>query len=111
MKRYHNGLEVALEIVGGKWKSIILFHLDTGKKRTNELRRLIPGITPKMLTQQLRELEKDGIIHRIVHYEIPPKVEYEISDYGLSLKTVLESFCLWGENHLEKKLMETVQPS
>ncbi|MFF2015297.1 winged helix-turn-helix transcriptional regulator [Paenibacillus sp. NPDC058177] len=95
-------MDVALEIVGGKWKSSILYHLNTGKKRTHELRKLIRDITPKVLTQQLRELEKDGIIHRIVHYEIPPKVEYEISEYGLSLKTVLESFCSWGESHMEK---------
>ncbi|MCP3773307.1 helix-turn-helix transcriptional regulator [Paenibacillus sp. MZ04-78.2] len=102
MKKYRIGVEVTLEVIGGKWKSIILYHLTTGKKRTNELRRLIPDITQKMLTQQLRELEKDGIIHRIVYHEIPPKVEYELSEYGWSLKTVLKSFCLWGEKHLDK---------
>ncbi|GKU78190.1 helix-turn-helix domain-containing protein [Paenibacillus sp. L3-i20] len=102
MKKYRNGMEAALEVVGGKWKSIILFHLISGKKRTNELRRLIPDITQKMLTQQLRELEKDGIINRILYHEIPPKVEYEISEYGLSLKTVLDNLCLWGERHLDK---------
>jgi DNA-binding HxlR family transcriptional regulator len=102
LKKYRNGMEVSLEVVGGKWKSTILYHLITGKKRTNELRRLIPNITHKMLTQQLRELEKDGIIHRIVHYEIPPRVEYELSDYGLSLESVLENLCLWGERHLDK---------
>ncbi|MFB6362668.1 winged helix-turn-helix transcriptional regulator [Paenibacillus elgii] len=102
MKKYRIGVEVTLEVIGGKWKSIILYHLTTGKKRTNELRRLIPDITQKMLTQQLRELEKDGIIHRTVYHEIPPKVEYELSEYGLSLKTVLETFCLWGEKHLDK---------
>ncbi|UHA73370.1 winged helix-turn-helix transcriptional regulator [Paenibacillus sp. 481] len=102
MKKYPSGMEAALEVVGGKWKSIILYHLTTGKKRTNELRRLIPDITQKMLTQQLRELEKDGIINRIIYHEIPPKVEYELSEYGLSLRTVLDSLCLWGERHLEK---------
>ncbi|MDO3676976.1 winged helix-turn-helix transcriptional regulator [Paenibacillus ehimensis] len=102
MKKYRNGVEVTLEVIGGKWKSIILYHLTTGKKRTNELKKLIPDITPKMLTQQLRELEKDGIIHRTVYHEIPPRVEYELSEYGLTLKTVLDSFCFWGEKHLDK---------
>ncbi|PUA38721.1 transcriptional regulator [Paenibacillus elgii] len=102
MKKYRTGVEATLEVIGGKWKSIILYHLTTGKKRTNELRKLIPAITQKVLTQQLRELEKDGIIHRTVYHEIPPKVEYELSEYGLSLKSVLDSFCVWGEDHLDK---------
>lgn len=99
---YRNGVEVTLDIIGGKWKSIILYHLIAGKKRNNELLRLIPMITQKMLTRQLRELESDGIINRIVYHQIPPKVEYELSEYGWSLKNILDQFCWWGENHVEK---------
>jgi DNA-binding HxlR family transcriptional regulator len=100
--RYRNGVEVALAVIGGKWKSVILYHLMTGKKRTHELRKLIPHITQKMLTKQLRELERDGIIKRITYNQVPPKVEYELSEYGWSLKNILDQFCDWGENHAEK---------
>jgi DNA-binding HxlR family transcriptional regulator len=99
---YRNGVEVTLDVIGGKWKSVILYHLMTGKKRTNELRKLIPTITQKVLTQQLRELESTGIIIRISYNQVPPKVEYELSEYGWSLKNMLDQFCLWGEQHAEK---------
>ncbi len=71
-----------------------------GKKRTSDLRRLMPGITQKMLTQQLRELEEDGIVNRIVYNQVPPKVEYELTEYGWSLKNILDSLCSWGEQHI-----------
>lgn len=99
---YRNGVEVTLDVIGEKWKSVILYHLMTGKKRTNELRKLIPTITQKVLTQQLRELESAGIIIRITYNQVPPKVEYELSEYGWSLKNILDLFCCWGENHAEK---------
>lgn len=101
-KKYRIGVEAALDVVGGKWKSVVFYHLTSGKKRTNELRSLIPTITQKMLTKQLRELEKDGIITRTIYNEIPPRVEYELTEYGKSLKTSLDVFCEWGENHLDK---------
>ncbi|HZH58285.1 MAG TPA: winged helix-turn-helix transcriptional regulator [Metabacillus sp.] len=66
----------------------------------SELKRLMPNITQKMLTQQLRELEEDGVINRIVYHEIPPKVEYELSEYGKSLEHILDALCAWGESHL-----------
>ena len=72
------------------------------KKRTSELKRLMPNITQKMLTQQLRELEKDGVINRIVYNQVPPKVEYELSEYGQSLESILQALCAWGENHITK---------
>ncbi len=75
-KKYKVGVEAALEVMGGKWKPLIIYHLMTGCKRTSELRRLIPGITQKMLTTQLRGLEKDEIVARKVYKEIPPRVEY-----------------------------------
>ncbi|TDL80467.1 winged helix-turn-helix transcriptional regulator [Peribacillus frigoritolerans] len=101
-KKYNIPVEATLEIIGGKWKCVILCHLTHGKKRTNELKRLMPNITQKMLTQQLRELEDDGVINRIVHQQIPPKVEYELSEYGWSLQTILDSLCAWGEGHITK---------
>ncbi|WP_145162326.1 MULTISPECIES: helix-turn-helix domain-containing protein [Paenibacillus] len=101
-KKYKVGVEAALEVMGGKWKPLIIYHLMTGPKRTSELRRLIPGITQKMLTTQLRGLEKDEIVARKIYQEIPPKVEYKITPYGWGLKPALDLLCYWGEDHLEK---------
>ncbi|WP_437124719.1 winged helix-turn-helix transcriptional regulator [Brevibacillus laterosporus] len=102
-KKYNITVEATLEVIGGKWKCVILCHLTHGKKRTSELKRIMPGITQKMLTQQLRELEQDGIINRISYNQVPPKVEYELSEYGWSLKPILDSLCVWGEKHLIKE--------
>ena len=101
-KKYNISVEATLEVIGGKWKCVILCHLTHGKKRTSELKRLMPNITHKMLTQQLRELEEDGVINRIVYNQVPPKVEYELSDYGWSLQGILDSLCAWGEKHITK---------
>ncbi|EPZ52687.1 MULTISPECIES: winged helix-turn-helix transcriptional regulator [Alicyclobacillus] len=101
-KKYNIGVEATLEVIGGKWKCVILCHLTHGKKRTNEFKRLMPGITQKMLTQQLRELEQDGVINRISYNQVPPKVEYELTEYGWSLKGILDMLCAWGEQHIEK---------
>jgi len=101
-KKYKVGVEAALEVMGGKWKPLIIYHLMTGRKRTSELRRLIPDITQKMLTTQLRGLEKDEIVQRKVYSEVPPKVEYELTDYGWGLKPALDHLCYWGEEHLDK---------
>ncbi|RUL50353.1 winged helix-turn-helix transcriptional regulator [Lysinibacillus antri] len=101
-KKYNISVEATLEVIGGKWKCVILCHLTHGKKRTSELKRLMPNITQKMLTQQLRELEEDGVINRIVYNQVPPKVEYELSEYGQSLEAILNSLCTWGENHIVK---------
>ncbi|WP_100488278.1 winged helix-turn-helix transcriptional regulator [Sporolactobacillus pectinivorans] len=106
-KKYNISVEATLEVIGGKWKPVILCHLINGKKRTGELKRLIPNITQKMLTQQLRELEHDGIINRRVYNQVPPKVEYELSEYGETLKDVLHRLCLWGENHIRRTYGET----
>lgn len=101
-KKYNIAVEATLEVIGGKWKCVILCHLTHGKKRTSELKRLMPNITQKMLTQQLRELEEDGVINRISYNQVPPKVEYELSDYGKSLQSILDSLCAWGESHITK---------
>ncbi|MBM7096195.1 helix-turn-helix transcriptional regulator [Bacillus sp. H-16] len=95
-------VEATLKVIGGKWKVIILCHLETGKKRTSELKKLMPQVTQKMLTQQLRELESDGVITRTVYNQVPPKVEYALSDYGQSLRPILDSMCKWGNGHLKQ---------
>jgi DNA-binding HxlR family transcriptional regulator len=95
-------VEAALEAIGGKWKGIILHHLRHDTRRFNELKRLIPGITQRMLTKQLRELESDRIIHRKVYAEVPPKVEYSMTEFGLTLAPTLDALQAWGENYIEK---------
>ncbi|MBM7703712.1 winged helix-turn-helix transcriptional regulator [Metabacillus iocasae] len=102
MKKYNIPVEAALEVIGGKWKVVILCHLIKGKKRTSQLKKLMPGITQKMLTQQLRELEEDGVLLRTVYNQVPPKVEYSLTEYGWSLKEILDLLCAWGEQHIEK---------
>jgi len=95
-------IETALDILVGKWKPVILYHIfQTGTLRFSELQRLIPGITKKMLTAQLRELEYHDILHREVYPQIPPKVEYSITDYGKGLVPLLVSMHEWGVKHVE----------
>lgn len=92
-------VETTLDVIGGKWKGIILYHLIDGTKRFNEFRRLNPDITQFMLTLQLRELERDGIIHREVYKEVPPKVEYSLTDFGRTLEPLIVSMKVWGETY------------
>jgi DNA-binding HxlR family transcriptional regulator len=101
-KTYNCPVEAALDVIGGKWKALILWWLQERTWRFAELRRQIPGITEKMLTQQLRELEADGIVQRRVHATVPPKVEYSLTDYGWSLKRALREICAWGKIHMER---------
>lgn len=89
----------ALNTIGGKWKMIILWHIKFSSKRYNELRRLIPGISQKMLSQQLRELEKEGLVERRVYPESPPRVEYLMTDYGNTLEPIFHVLNQWGDNH------------
>ncbi|PWU67423.1 winged helix-turn-helix transcriptional regulator [Gracilibacillus dipsosauri] len=101
-------VEDALSILVGKWKPLILLHLlNEGTQRFNELKRSIPGITQKMLTKQLRELEEEDIIERVVYPQVPPKVEYSITDYGKSLQPILEAMHEWGTKHTLRKLEKT----
>ncbi|MDC7952841.1 winged helix-turn-helix transcriptional regulator [Liquorilactobacillus mali] len=101
-KIYHIGVEATLDVIGGKWKPIILCHLGNGPLRTGELRRRIPNITQKMLTQQLRELEEDKIIVRKIYNQVPPKVEYSLSDEGKTLREVLISMSVWGDRRIKR---------
>lgn len=89
-------VEVTLSVIGGLWKPVILFHLLNGKLRFNALCRMVPNATARMVTLQLRELERDGVINRIVYPEVPPRVEYELTDLGRSLEPVLLSMRNWG---------------
>ncbi|HWL69261.1 MAG TPA: helix-turn-helix domain-containing protein [Geminicoccus sp.] len=90
-------VEATLSVIGGVWKPVLLFHLLQGKLRFNALCRLTPSATARMITLQLRELEADGIVNRIVYPEVPPKVEYELTELGRSLEPVLLSMRDWGE--------------
>ncbi len=93
---YHCALDVTMELVGGKWKTIVLWYLRKDKKRFSELRKLIPGITEKMLSLQLRQLEKDGFVSRKVYPEVPPRVEYALTAHGRTLLPLLEEIAAWG---------------
>lgn len=97
-----NSVTTTLSVLGGKWKPAILYLISSRTWRFNELNRGIEGITQKMLTQQLRELEQDGLITRKVYPEVPPKVEYSLSSYGKSLKPVLIAMNDWGEKHKKR---------
>ena len=98
---YSCPIEATLALIGGKYKTLILWHLKDTILRFNELKKLIPKATPKMLTQQLRELESDGLIIRVVYPVVPPKVEYSLSDFGKSIIPILDSMCDWGSDYLE----------
>jgi DNA-binding HxlR family transcriptional regulator len=100
IKTYNCPVEAAIDVIGGKWKALILWWLHQRTWRFAELRRQIPGITEKMLTQQLRELEMDGIVARRAYPTVPPKVEYSLTEYGRSLKRALRAICDWGRNHM-----------
>jgi DNA-binding HxlR family transcriptional regulator len=93
-------VEATLDLIGGKWKGVVLYHLTDGVLRFNELRRRLSGITQRMLTKQLRELEEVGLIVRTVYAEVPPKVEYTLSPRGESMKPVIQALQAWGEDYL-----------
>lgn len=101
MKQYILGIEATLEIFGGKWKALITYILTFETKRTGELQRLIPGISQKVLIEKLKELEKDGIIEKRVYEEMPPKVEYKLTEYGQSFSNILYAMCFWGRENIK----------
>lgn len=100
----HCPVSDALDIIGGKWKVLILYHLQHSAKRFNELRRDLPDITQRMLTLQLKELVRDGVIQRFDYQEVPPKVEYSLTEQGQTLFPVLHAMHIWGENHARRCL-------
>lgn len=93
-------VEGALQLIDGKWKGVILYHLFENTMRFNELRRRLPNVTQRMLTNQLRELEADGLIIRKVYAEVPPKVEYSLSERGRTLQPVIAALKSWGDQYL-----------
>lgn len=100
-------VSATLELIGGKYKALILWHLSEGKLRFSQLRKHISGATAKMLTQQLRELEQDALIHREVFPVIPPKVEYSLTELGKSLLPILVAMRDWGAGYLERNNLES----
>jgi DNA-binding HxlR family transcriptional regulator len=105
------GVESALKILEGRWKLIILFHLFGGKVlRFSDLERAIPTISQKMLIQQLRRMEKDGVVRRIIHHQVPPKVEYGLTDWGQALCPALDALLSWFEQHETQPVPEDVAP-
>ncbi|MFI1483129.1 winged helix-turn-helix transcriptional regulator [Streptomyces sp. NPDC020747] len=102
-RTYVCGLDAAIAVMGGKWKGLILFSLgEEGALRFGELRRTVSGISERMLILQLREMEASGLVHREVHHQVPPKVEYSLTDFGSSLNTALAPLGEWGEDHMER---------
>lgn len=95
-------LELTVQLIGGKYKAIILWHLMNNTLRYSELHRKMPHATDKMLTQQLRELERDGLISRKVYPVVPPKTEYSLTEFGKTLSPILDAMCTWGSNYLKE---------
>lgn len=95
-------VEAAISLIDGKWKSVVLFHLLDGTLRFNELRRQIPSVTQRMLTNQLRELEEDGLIERKIYAQVPPKVEYSLSPLGRSIEPILLALKDWGDTNIDR---------
>ncbi|WP_063554148.1 winged helix-turn-helix transcriptional regulator [Clostridium ljungdahlii] len=93
---YSCSMELTLDIIGGKWKPLIIWHLGEKTLRFSELKRTLPNITQKMLTQQLRALEEDQLVNRFVYAEVPPKVEYSLTEKGKTLLPVLSTLCEWA---------------
>lgn len=100
--QYGCPVEATLDVIGGKWKGVILYHLLDGEKRFGELGRLLPRVTQRMLTLQLRELEEDGVVHREIYRQIPPKVEYSLTEFGRSLEPIIAQMCGWGDQYLRR---------
>ncbi|HXS78114.1 MAG TPA: helix-turn-helix domain-containing protein [Terracidiphilus sp.] len=102
-------IDAMLSVIDGRWKGTILWRLSEGPLRTSELRRSIPGITERMLIRHLHELVEDGIITRIQQASMPPRVHYSISEYGRTIVPVLETICVWGRRHLQRKQRSAAQ--
>ena len=106
-KEYHCPVEVSMDLLSGKWKCLMLWHLNNGTKRYKELERIVPGVSQKMLTQQLKELEKDGLISRTVYPEVPPRVEYSLTRLGQSAFPIFDMMHSWAVEQLGVSDQET----
>jgi DNA-binding HxlR family transcriptional regulator len=99
-REYRCPVEVSMNVLSGKWKCLVLWHLHDGAMRYKDLEQIVPGVSQKMLTQQLKELERDGLLLRTVHAEVPPRVEYELTELGRSAYPILEMMHRWGVEEL-----------
>ncbi len=106
-KTYNCPMEMTMDLIGGKWKVLILWHLSIDVLRFNELKRMFPDVTQKMLTQQLRDLEANGLINRKVYPQVPPKVEYSLTEIGCSLVPVLQEMNKWGTGFVNSNCVRT----
>ena len=102
MEEFYCPVKLTADVIGGKWKPLILFYLEAGRKRFGELHKLIPGMTKKMLTQHLRDLERDEVVRRKVYAVVPPKVEYSLTKHGESLKPIMKLMSAWGTKHRKR---------
>lgn len=101
IENYECALEAAMDVIGGKWKGIILYHLLDKTMRYNDIKRIMPKITARILTNQLRELERDGLVQRQIYPEVPPRVEYSLTELGASLRPIILLLSDWGEANIE----------
>lgn len=99
-------IDALLSLIGGKYKPVILYNLLKGSHRYSELQRLVPRATPKVLTQQLRELERDGLISRTVYPVVPPRTDYAVTDFGRTLQPILEDMHLWGRTYMKDRIID-----
>jgi DNA-binding HxlR family transcriptional regulator len=95
--------EYTLAMIGGRWKIPLIFHLQAGARRFSDLSRALKGVSQKVLTQHLREMERDGLVTRRVYAQVPPRVEYSLTELGMSLRPVVDAMCRWGEAHGAEK--------
>ena len=98
----HCPVEAAMEMIGGKYKALVIFELMSGTRRYSELQRAIPQATPRMLSKQLKELEEDGLIQRVLYPVVPPKTEYSLTELGITLAPIMDSLCQWGTEYFRR---------
>ena len=102
IKGYNCPVEAAMDVIGGKYKALIVYELINGTRRYNEIQKAVPQATPRMLSKQLKELEEDGVIHRTLYPVVPPKTEYSLTELGDTLVPIVESLCKWGEYYFDQ---------
>ena len=101
IRNYNCPVEAAMDVIGGKYKALIVYELIGGKRRYSEIQRAISQATPRMLSKQLKELEEDGVINRVLYPVVPPKTEYSLTELGNTLVPIVEALCKWGEHYFE----------